>query len=798
MVRFVSRGAAAAVAAIVLTCGPVPALAVQGLEANSPSEMRICLERSSAGGPVECVVSETVVARTRGAEFTGGAIVDVTLPAGPVVDAVLRFEPPSGCLVWDHSGTEPATSVSLIRITAPSGVAAGSRVTVTGGCLRERRSGAAGGSATTKLVGIELTGTDAADVDLVIDGELRTDLYSTATRTARARFSPASSDGLEAGRMTWATLDRLESLREFEGLDQSIPWSRFWIDPYRGSDSNSGRYDSPIRSIGEWKRRARFGDRWTVKNGGRGRAMVFSNQTFPYTISSGTCIVGEQISHNTTHDSEILDIDYDARVIVVRSLTATALASSTAFTGDESGCSWSTGTRDESIIGNAASLVCESDPTVTCTSTTECTSAGLTDNACVVDAVAGLNFDESPARYAGRVVSVLDREDPTQPVRIHGDGTSIGGPGALGTGGGVFYSTTDTANTPNTGCLGVAGIHAVAVADDIVSQTAEGCVRGIDIGGETINSATATNLNAFTTHQGALGGGGIAVVNGFGTSHQYNTTGGAPGAFTGDSYAILIGRKPIVLDLDISVAAGGSQMTPIVSTGGNLTLIGHETRCANVGSYNCAGFDLIDTGTATVGRTVTFNFVRNVFDATLPNINTPIVDLIPSTAVPVLARIYRPTFNGAGNALRFSGNSARVTLDVRGAVFERELNFYLLDAGTSSSNVTLSVDGIYDEHTGGGNLQWFNASGSFSTIAAFRAAATVIAAGWRLHLGASVQTDVTNEISTDGRFQCLPAGECFDSYLEPLAVDFPVPLYDFLPEPIRGYAESGQRNYGAR
>lgn len=791
MVRSLSRFAAAV--AVLFSCGPVYA---ESVASDSASALEICLERAAALGPVECLISQHVELRTRGSEFSGGAIVDVVLPAGPVVDVVLRFAEPAGCLVWNHSGTEPTSIVSLVRMTAGPGTAAGSRVLVVGGCLREQRSGVPGGAASTHLVGLELVGDEAADVDLVVRGDLRTDLYSSATPTAQARFEPALE--LDSGIMTWATLDRLERLQRFEGLDQSIPWTKYYIDPYRGSDANSGRFDSPIRSIGEWKRRARFGDQWIVKNGGRGRAMYFSNQTFPYTVTSGTCIVGEQISHNATHDSEILDIDYDAQVMVVRSLTATALASSTAFTGDASGCSWSTGTRDETLIGNAASLVCESDPNVPCTDTTQCTAALLTDNACVVDAVAGINVGESPARYAGRVVTVIEPEDPTQPVRIHGDGTSIGGSGALGTGGGIFYATTNTANTPNTGCLGVIGIEAVAVADDIVSQTAEGCVRGLSVGGETINSASATNLNVYTTHQGALGGGGIAVVNGFGTSRQYNTTGGAAGAFTGDAYAILIGRRDIVLDLGSSVAAGGSQMTPLVSTGGNLTLIGHATRCANVSSYNCAAFDLIDTSTATVGRTVTLNLIRNLFLSVLPNINTPMLDLIPSTAVPVLARIYRPTFDGAGNAIRFSGNSARVTLDVKGAIFERELNFFLLDAGTSPSNVTLSVDGVYDEHTGGGNLQWFANSLSFSTLAAFRASPTVAAAGWRVHLGESVQTDITNEVSTSGSFQCLPTSECFDSYDEPFSFAFPVALYDYLPNPIRGYSESGLRSYGAR
>lgn len=614
------------------------------------------------------------------------------------------------------------------------------------------------------------------------------------------RNEPGAAYGLVGNDATWSTVGYLSSLKTFQGLDQTIPWSTFYIDPYRGSDAATGDYEDPIRSIGEWKRRAAFGSRFVVKNGRQGRPMYFSNQTFPYTITSGTCVIGEQISHNTTHDSEVLDIDYDAQVIVVRSLTATSLASSTAFTGDSSGCSWTTGTRDESLIGNAASLVCETDARVACSSTADCSAAGFTDTACVVDSVAGINFNDVPARYVDRVVSLLEREDPSQPVFVHGDSTSIGGASALGTGGGVFYSTTNTVATANHGCLGVAGIYGERIADDYISQTAEGCVRGLDVGAEVVNSTTAANLNVFTTHQGTNGHGGIAVVNGFGRSHQFlASSGGATGAFTGDAYAILLGTKEIILDADILTSSAGTAIAPVVSSGGNVTMIGHKTVCDNVGTFNCEGFDLLDTSTSSASRTVTLQLIRNVFSAVLPNVNTPIVDIIPSTANPVTARIYRPTFDGAGNAIRFSGNAARVTLDVRGAIFERELNFYLLDAGSSATNVTLSVEGVYDEHTGAGNTNWFTAAGTFTTVAALLANPTVASAGWSVHQGPfSIQTDVTNEVATNGTFQCLSAGECWDSYEEAWTVPFPVPLYDYLPTPIYGYTEFGRRSYGAR
>lgn len=176
MVRSLSRVAAAAVA-VPFACGPLPAWSVQDIAADSPSALRICLERSGSLEPVECVISERMRVDTSGAAATSA--VELTLPTSRRLEARIRFADPSGCLVWNHTGAEPTATFDLLAIAAPAGVVAGSRITIEAPCFEEWRSGSPGGNASTTVRLVNLSGDGAANVALEMDGAPRAVITSS-------------------------------------------------------------------------------------------------------------------------------------------------------------------------------------------------------------------------------------------------------------------------------------------------------------------------------------------------------------------------------------------------------------------------------------------------------------------------------------------------------------------------------------------------------------------------------------------------------------------------------------------
>jgi hypothetical protein len=101
----------------------------------------------------------------------------------------------------------------------------------------------------------------------------------------------------------------------------------------------------------------------------------------------------------------------------------------------------------------------------------------------------------------------------------------------------------------------------------------------------------ATNNNVFTTH----GNGWIVGLNAWGDVHQDSSgSAGAPVAATGSGGIVLIGHEPIVA----SGAAYGERAqsvfspVPIVTTGGDVFLVGHEIRCGGAASGLCIDYQM--------------------------------------------------------------------------------------------------------------------------------------------------------------------------------------------------------------
>lgn len=602
------------------------------------------------------------------------------------------------------------------------------------------------------------------------------------------------SYAMSGANMTWQTVEYMRSMTRFEGLDPTIPWTRYWIDPYSGSDSNQGTYDKPFKTLGKWKSMANFGTWFTIKNGGRPTTMYLSNQTFPYTITSGTCNIGEQISHNTTHDSKILDIDYDNRIMVVESLTATRLASSTAFTGDESGCSWTTGTRAPAIWDTTLA-VCSTNNLDTCLVANRGTATGCDAGTCYAASAVQIALPAAvPARYDGRIVSILDSEDPSNRPIIHGDKRSLGDLDNTGLATNNERQGIFVTGGTGYGCLGVANIRTDAVIDDAISQHSEGCVKALNVTSDRVwNTSNATQNNIVTTHAGTLGRGGVVSINGGGTGYPYVETSGPPVAPTagGDNgaFMILVNGDYVVDGTNQSNTNGLSIMS---GTGGRNTLLNVDGWCRNLpgGTSGCQSWSIQSADGDT-----TFDAIRTVGRSSTNEFGAGF-SLNAASGNSLTSKIYRPSFRGevAARGIFTNASSGPINIDVRGALFSA-MDFYFYDLSSTLSNLSGSISGVYDNVAADNTWHFGNAGSDYLTAAAAAAGSGVDILV--MEDAASIQTDAT-EYTTDFGARCASTGECFDAYTEAWSVAFPEIIYDYLPVPIYGYSEAGSRSYGAR
>lgn len=601
--------------------------------------------------------------------------------------------------------------------------------------------------------------------------------------------------GLEGAYMTPTTLGYLANLKEFEGLDPTIPWTRYWIDPYGGSDSNPGTYDYPFKTLSKWKELAAFGTWFTIKNGGRDRPMYISQQTFPFPTTE-SCVVGETVTYDAgASTSRILDIDVAKAVIVFETLTGSrATAADVITTGSQSGasCSWTLGTRVPSIWDGTLAL-CSLDNTDSCSIANRYTGTGCTTGTCYSAIESQISLATTPVRYDGRIVSIIDAEDPINRPVIHSDKVSLGelDNTALGSNSdrnGLFIA----GGSSSYGCLGVANIKVDAVIDDVISSHQEGCVKTLNVYADRVwNVANGSNNNVVTTHGGTSGRGGVISVNGGGVGYIYTDTQGSPVAptSTGDSAAFMILINGDYL-VDATNQSGTNGLAPMKATGGRMSFLDVDGYCRNLpgGTAGCQGW----TVSASDGDS-TFDFIRSMARTT----NTSAGAAISLTGVSsntIAAKIYRSSFHSNGTPSRgifTNGSSGSISIDVKGTIFDN-LDFYVYDFSSPATTLTGSISGVYDEDTT--NIFHFANPGADYTTAASADAASGVAV---LSDAYSIQTDAT-EYTTDFGGRCASTGECFDAYSETFSADFPEVIYDYLPIGIRGYLESGSRSYGAR
>lgn len=801
MVRPVSRFGFAGALTVLLAVFSVFQLG--SYEVDDRSTMAQCIERLTQRGRAECVISEPILATTRGSATITAPIFGGTLPTTRAIDLTIRFED-DGCLLWNHLSAAPQAGdpantvmpVDILRVTAPDGLVAGSRLRIENACLRHLTDGVDGGQAANRIVGIAIRGDGAGNLASSLDfATTSLNGASTTWTNAIGLRVDGEAGGMSNGYATPATLEYLSRMLRFEGLDLSIPWGTYWIDPYRGNDANEGTYQQPFRTLGKWKAIASYGVRLMVKNAGRDRPPVFSNQTFPFPTGE-TCIVGETVSYSGG-TSRILDIDYPAGIVVFETLTGNRIVATTAITsGSVNGanCSWTVGTR-QPTIWDGTTYLCQTDSTRTCSAGNRYTSTGCTSpgaGICTASASAGIALKTTPTRYLGRVVTLLDAEDAALRYRIHGDGRTAGdldGPGQATNSdrNGLFIARSDLSY----GCVGIANAIVEKLAEDVISNHEEGCVRALNVYVDRVwNEANSINNNVLTTHGGSAGRGGAALINGGGVGWQYQSGVGATVAPTGSAHMIVLNGQ---FGVDFTNWAGGATAgSPFDGTGGKVSLVNVDTSCQSLATAvaGCFGYTFVSQDSAS-----TFSAARIVArDA--KNDATPAITLLSGGSA-LTAKFYRLGIRGGRGVQLQSFGTGLIDLEVKGGLFDDTNGPYIMDFSASSANVNATIDGVYDDDTAKYYFDWDTGTKSYNTAAAARA---ILPANWRFFAGdySVLSAAAEYEAGTTGRCSQAAGTRCFDQYYEQWEMPFPVPLYDYLPTPIRGYTESGQRSYGGR
>jgi len=158
---------------------------------------------------------------------------------------------------------------------------------------------------------------------------------------------------------TWNTIECLAALREFGGLDPSIPWTVHHFDPYVGVDTAPCTEAEPCRTLSRAKGLFHYGTRIVWNSDHR----FISNRIFPYSPTTGLCVVGETVSHDGG-TSRILDVAPDVARVVFETVSGSPVKSVTTFIGNDSGCVWTTGEVIDAIwdgLPGSATLLPEID-----------------------------------------------------------------------------------------------------------------------------------------------------------------------------------------------------------------------------------------------------------------------------------------------------------------------------------------------------------------------------------------------------------------------------------------------------
>jgi hypothetical protein len=574
---------------------------------------------------------------------------------------------------------------------------------------------------------------------------------------------PGGGTGTHA---TWQTVECLAGLLEFEGLDDTIPWTEHHFDAYVGVDTAPCTAAEPCRTLSRAKQLFGYGARiiWNSDH------PFISNRIFPYTADLGECAVDEEVTYDGG-TSRILDIASDVSHIVFETVSGHPIASDTDFTGIDTGCEWTTGQIIDAIwdgVPGSASVLPELD---------------------------------CPREYRDRICALMEASDPERPIVVNSDGSFLDD-ARKNAPFGTFGKEDDS------GIGGFENMHCDNVLSDCFTQVGHGRIRVLNGKATRIlnGGPESRNKNCFTTH-GWIGSdgspAGLDAVNGECEGFPFVSSAGAPIAPTagthgkGDSYLVMVGQGELVSNLSRAIES----QSVLAGTGGDVYIVGHHLRCElgeNPPAGACPAFFLQSRD-----GDVRVRLARVVLEgARSITGQTASLKLLARTGGAFDVQLLNTTLTNSSRE-RY-GSCWRFTLGQN--VGPHSIRFWDVlaegcgnEAGRLTSGRLADLDfvatGIYDSDEG----LWF-AAGSARSLSWIQANTT-----WDFYSDPATSFD-SGGVGVDGdQFGGDPLYRCLDEAKEchlgtdgNRSFEFPLPLADYLRVPIDGYVERGPRNIGAR
>lgn len=569
----------------------------------------------------------------------------------------------------------------------------------------------------------------------------------------------AQHHGVENLTATDETIGYLETIKEFDGIDDGYLRTRIWFDPYFGDDANTGTYDSPYYSIAKMKEVCTSYTRCTVK----GKDAVFGMLSVLIQTSSGQVIgeqffrVGEAVSWTLpTGSGTIVGFNPDAQVLVIHrtSGAGTDVAASSVI---------STGTPVRAVTAQLVS-----------------NSINGGGGATVDNAIVPKCHDRD------RICILIDSEFPDHPAVIQANNF-----GTLGTTTADDCGLFSVGGDGSGGWVGVQNIIVDNLAADAFSACSSGTGKLITLrtGATTIRNGTESRVTTNDINSCYSATSGVVVaVNSRRSTSRGDDASGIDGACL---HAATGGRLTVLGGGPFTTEAVAAQPVPsLYAAASDVAVVSADMIHSTTGGASVAS---IGTTTSTKARLQLSRVLTHVRTAGTTAAHIQVRTSTGGGAVEVRASEHTATGSGTGLELGSSTNAITV---VGRALGWDNINRWIatFDATDSVTSATLDLQGyVDDDDAGGGDAnEWVITPTSYANRLAFVAAASAINPNWSQSRIFGINSKDSGGAGVDGtlwstdtvHFRCAEVCECWrarisdEAYITDLSSIYSLTDYD--------------------
>ena len=570
--------------------------------------------------------------------------------------------------------------------------------------------------------------------------------------------SLAQNHGVQNLTATDETLSYLETIKEFEGVDDGYLRTRIWFDPYNGNDANTGTYDSPYYSIEKMKAVCTSYTRCSVK----GKDAVFGMLSVSVTATTQALgeqffRIGEAVSWTLpTGSGNIVGFDPNSQTLVIHRTSAVGTDVAT------------------------SSVITASNPTRTVTAQGVFNSINGSAGSTVDNAIVPKCHDRD------RICILIDSEFPDHPAVIQANNF-----GTLGTTTADDCGLFSVGGNGSGGWLGVQNIIVNNIATDAFSACSSGTGKLITLrtGATTIRNGTESRVSSNDTNSCYSADGGIVVaVNSLRSTSRADDASGIDGAClhaASGGKLTVIGGGPFTSE---SVAA--QPVPTLYAAASDVAVVSADIIHSSTGGAPATS---IGTTTSTKARLQLARALTHMRTAGTDAAHIQVRTSTGGGAVEVRASEHSAVGTGTGLELGSSTNAVTV---VGRALGWDNINRWIatFDATNSVTSATLDLQGYYDDDDAGGSdaNEWVITPTSYATRLAFVAAASAINPNWSQSRIFGINSKDSGGASVNGtlwstdtvHYRCAEVCECWrariddDPYLTDISSIYSITDYD--------------------